>query len=83
MIFSCSHTRYTFPQTSVVRDASGKIIGRRGMFVTCQDCAERLSYDWEKMKVVSGRQHRRASEQRLKSYWSHGGYQTENEARKR
>ena len=52
-MFSCSHTRYTFPQTSVERDGAGKIISRRGMYVTCLDCLERLPYDWEKMKIIS------------------------------
>jgi hypothetical protein len=55
MIFSCSHTRYTFPQTVVERDSNGKIIGRRGMYVTCLDCLEKLPYDWEKMKIMSKR----------------------------
>jgi hypothetical protein len=53
MMFSCSHTRYTFPQTAVERDGAGKIIGRRGMYVTCLDCLEKLPYDWEKMKIIT------------------------------
>lgn len=53
MIFFCSHTRYTFPQTSVMRDANGRIAARRGMFVTCQRCGKRLPYDWQKMRILT------------------------------
>jgi hypothetical protein len=55
-MISCSHTRYTFPQTLVERDGTGRIISRHGMYVTCLDCLEKLPYDWEKMKVMSRRQ---------------------------
>jgi hypothetical protein len=54
-LFRCSHSRYSFPQSSVRRDPSGRISRRDGIYVLCLDCGRRLRYDWAQMKIVSNR----------------------------
>jgi hypothetical protein len=52
-LFHCSHSHYSFPQSSVWRDPSGRISRRDGIYVLCLDCGRRLRYDWDRMKIVS------------------------------
>jgi hypothetical protein len=52
-LFHCSHSHYSFPQSSVRRDPSGRISRRDGIYVLCLDCGRRLRYDWDRMKIVS------------------------------
>jgi hypothetical protein len=52
-LFHCSHSHYSFPQSSVRRDPSGRIRRRDGVYVLCLDCGRRLRYDWDRMKIVS------------------------------
>lgn len=39
----CRHRNITWPM---------KLEGRRLVTVSCQDCAKRLAYDWERMRIV-------------------------------
>jgi hypothetical protein len=41
----CPHGNYSFPQT--VRTRRGK-----QTTVSCFDCARRLNYDWESMRII-------------------------------
>ncbi|MGA7887633.1 MAG: hypothetical protein WCA44_18005 [Acidobacteriaceae bacterium] len=51
-IFGCPHRRITWPM---------KLDGRKLITVSCHDCCRRLPYDWDRMRVVSPLEARRAA----------------------
>lgn len=51
-LFSCSHTRTTFPQTPGRRNpAQAPGATRNGTYVVCLDCGKEFAYDWAGMRV--------------------------------
>jgi hypothetical protein len=49
-IFGCTHSRTTFPLTPK-RQANGPV---PETYVTCLDCGQELSYNWNAMKIERG-----------------------------
>jgi hypothetical protein len=55
-IFGCWHKRTTFPQTNRKgQRRSGN--AQRGTYVVCLDCGKEFAYDWQKMRIISARNH--------------------------
>ena len=52
--FGCWHQHYSFPIT-IKKGKRSRAAFPTGMYVVCLDCGKELPYDWQQMKVVSGR----------------------------
>ncbi len=61
-LFGCTHRRYTFPITSKSKGRHASAAASvTGTYVVCLDCGKEFAYDWEQMKIVSGKKARAAS----------------------
>lgn len=59
MIFSCSHSRRTWPLSRI----NGK---RVRTYVVCLDCGKEFTYSWEHMKVVKEDKRKPVKEQSVR-----------------
>ena len=55
-MFGCWHSHYSFPITVPSGKRRSGAAQATGTYVVCLDCGKELSYDWQRMKVVSGRE---------------------------
>ena len=52
MLFGCSHTNYSFPQTVKPGQHRSAAASVTGTYVVCLNCGKEFAYDWRTMKVV-------------------------------
>ena len=55
-MFGCWHSHYSFPITVPRGSRRTGAALATGTYVVCLECGKELSYDWQRMKVVSGRE---------------------------
>ena len=55
MFFGCWHKNYSFPITSKTGRRQSRAASVTGTYVVCLDCGKEFPYDWQQMKVVSGK----------------------------
>ena len=53
LLFGCSHSNYSFPQTVKSGHSRPAAAAVTGTYVVCLDCGKEFAYDWRTMKVVS------------------------------
>ena len=53
LLFGCSHSNYSFPQTVKPGHARPAAAATTGTYVVCLSCGKEFPYDWRSMKVVS------------------------------
>jgi len=53
LLFGCSHSNYSFPQTVKSGHARPAAATVTGTYVVCLDCGKEFPYDWRSMKVVA------------------------------
>jgi hypothetical protein len=53
LLFGCSHSNYSFPQTVKAGHSRPAAAAVTGTYIVCLDCGKEFPYDWRSMKVVS------------------------------
>jgi predicted transcriptional regulator len=53
ILFGCSHTNYSFPQTVKSGQRRSEAASVTGTYVVCLSCGKEFPYDWRNMKVVA------------------------------
>jgi hypothetical protein len=53
--FGCWHARCSFPITVRPGQRRSGAAALTGTYVVCLDCGKEFAYDWERMKLVSGK----------------------------
>lgn len=52
LLFGCSHSNYSFPQTPKGQ-RKPQAAALTGTYVVCTDCGKEFPYDWNTMKIVT------------------------------
>jgi hypothetical protein len=55
VLFGCSHKSLSFPITKRRGQRMSTAASVTGTYVVCLDCGKEFAYDWQKMKIVSGK----------------------------
>ena len=55
VLFGCSHKKVSFPITKKRGQGLSAAASVTGTYVVCLDCGKEFAYDWQQMKIVSGK----------------------------
>lgn len=55
VLFGCSHKNCSFPITKKRGQRQTAAAAVTGTYVVCLDCGKEFAYDWQQMKIVSGK----------------------------
>lgn len=57
LLFGCAHKRTSFPFSSKSGQRRSPAACQTGTYVVCLDCGKEFAYDWQRMRVVSNKEH--------------------------
>ena len=60
MLFGCRHNNMSFPMTAKLKGRRHAAAQVTGTYQVCLDCGKEFAYDWNEMRMVSGREEKRA-----------------------
>jgi hypothetical protein len=55
-LFGCSHKHCSFPFTTKPGQRRSQAAAVTGTYVVCLDCGQEFAYDWQEMRIVTGRE---------------------------
>jgi hypothetical protein len=55
LLFGCWHRNLSFPQSPGRRQCKSVAAVETGTYVVCLDCGQEFAYDWQKMRVLTGK----------------------------
>lgn len=55
LLFGCWHRNLSFPQSPGQRPCKSVAAVETGTYVVCLDCGQEFAYDWQKMRVLTGK----------------------------
>jgi len=55
VLFGCWHKNISFPLTNRSAQSRSEAAAVTGTYIVCLDCGKEFPYDWQQMKVVSGK----------------------------
>jgi hypothetical protein len=55
LLFGCWHRNLSFPQSPSRRQRQSVTSFETGTYVVCLDCGKEFAYDWQKMRVLTGK----------------------------
>ena len=55
VLFGCWHKNVSFPLTNRAAQRRSEAAAVTGTYIVCLDCGKEFPYDWQQMKVVSGK----------------------------
>ena len=56
VLFGCSHKHCSFPITTKPGQRRIQAAAATGTYVVCLDCGQEFAYDWQEMRMVTGRE---------------------------